>query len=390
MIYRQATKQVLDDLSFFPVVAIVGPRQVGKTTLAKNVAIPGGKPTLYLDLEWEEDRAKLSDAGTYLLQHEDKCVIIDEVQIMPQLFPLLRSLVDRKREPARFILLGSASPALLKNSAESLAGRIAYHELTPFSLTEIWQPDILRQHWFRGGFPDAFLAPDDERAKNWLAQFSTTFIERDLAQVIGKEANAANMLRFVRMLGHLHGQMLVVSDLSNALNLAAQTVNRYLDLLEGTFLTRRLEPYFANVGKRISKTPKFYYRDSGFCHAVTRLRDREDLYAHPAVGASWEGYVIEQIYRAAGKNCEYFFYRTQNGAEIDLLLLTSRNEKVCIEIKYANSPNISRGFFSSVEDLKPEHRYVVVPDAESYRRSDGIAIVNIHDFLTLELPKLLA
>ncbi|MCC7464705.1 MAG: ATP-binding protein [Saprospiraceae bacterium] len=386
MIYRNATKRITDDLAFFPVVGIVGPRQAGKTTLAQNLLIPGNKPVLYLDLEWEEDRAKLADAGTYLLQHEEKCVIIDEVQIMPQLFGILRSLVDKKREPARFILLGSASPELLRNSAESLAGRIAYHELTPFSVTEIWEPGILRQHWFRGGFPDAFLAPDEKRAISWLTQFSTTFAERDLAQVIGKEANPANVLRFIRMLGHLHGQIINISELGNALNLASQTVSRYLDLVEGSFLTRRLEPYFANVGKRLTKTPKFYYRDSGFYHAVTRLRDREDLYANPAVGASWEGYVIEQIYRIAGKQCEYYYYRTSAGAEVDLLLLTPRLGKICIEIKYANAPKISRGFYNCIEDLNPERSYVITPDSESYQRSDGIRIVNIYDFLTVELP----
>jgi uncharacterized protein len=389
MIYRSATKQILEDLAFFPIVAIVGPRQSGKTTIAKSLPIPSGKQSLYLDLEWEEDRARLADAGTYLLQHEDKCVIIDEVQILPHLFPLLRSLVDRKREPARFILLGSASPSLLQYSAESLAGRISYHELAPFSLTEIWKEGVLRQHWFRGGFPDAFLAPDDELAKNWLIQFSTTFAERDLVQVIGKEVNAANMLRFIRMLGHLQGQMLNISELGNAMNIASQTVTRYLDLLEGSFLTRRLQPYHTNVGKRLTKTPKFYYRDAGFYHAIARLRDREDLYGSPAVGASWEGYVIEQIYQAAGKTCEYYFYRTQNAAEVDLLLLTPRSEKACIEIKYANAPNISRGFHSSLEDLRPEYRYVITPDSGQVRRSDGIMIINLVDFLRHELPKLM-
>ncbi len=391
MIQRIETQRVLADLAFFPVVAIVGPRQVGKTTLAKNLHLPDGKPTLYLDLEWEEDRNKLLDAGTYLLQHENKCVIIDEVQILPNLLPVLRSLVDRNRVPARFVLLGSASPELLKISAESLAGRIAYHELTPFSLPEIEsnEGNILRQHWYRGGFPDAFLAPDDELAKNWLSQFSTTFIERDLAKVIGKEANATNMLRFIRMLGHLQGQMLNISDLSNSLNLAGQTISRYLDLLDGSFLTRRLEPFFANVGKRLTKTPKFYFRDSGFYHAVARLRDREDLYASPAVGASWEGYVIEQIYRIAGKNCECFFYRTSGGAEVDLLMVTPRNERVCIEIKYSNAPAISRGFFNCIEDLKPAHSFVITPESEKFRRSDGVVVVGISEFLKFELPQFL-
>jgi hypothetical protein len=192
------------------------------------------------------------------------------------------------------------------------------------------------------------------------------------------------------MLGHLQGQMLNISELSNSLNLARQTVSRYIDLLEGTFLTRRLEPFYANIGKRLIKTPKFYYRDSGFYHAVIRLRDREDLYASPAIGASWEGYVIEQIYQAAGKQCEYYFYRTSAGAEVDLVLITPRSEKVCIEIKYANAPKLSPGFYNCLEDLRPAHQYVITPDAEQYRRSDGIVVINIADFLMAELPKILA
>ncbi len=386
MIERLASQNILKDLAFFPVVAIVGPRQVGKTTLAKTLAMPDGKPVLYLDLEWEQDRAKLADAGSYLLQHEDKCVIIDEVQILPAIFQNLRALVDKKRGPARFILLGSASPELLRNSAESLAGRIAYHELAPFSLPEIWGAGILGQHWFRGGFPEAFLAPDDERSKNWLAQFSTTFVERDLVRVIGKEANAANMLRFIRMLGHLHGQMLNIAELGNNLNLAAQTVSRYLDLLEGSFLIRRLAPFFVNSGKRLTKTPKFFYRDSGFYHAIARLRDREDLFASPAVGASWEGYVIEQVHQIGGKRFEYYFYRTSAGAEVDLLLVTPRNEKICIEIKYSNAPIISRGFHNCIEDLRPAKSYVITPDSEKYARPDGITVIGIDAFLRGELP----
>jgi predicted AAA+ superfamily ATPase len=389
MIYRSLTPQVLKDLAFFPVVSIIGPRQVGKTTFAKQLQVPGNKQVIYLDLEWEEDRAKLRDAGAYLLQHADKCVIIDEVQIMPSLFPILRSLIDRNRVPARFVLLGSSSPDLLRNSAESLAGRIAYHEMSPFSLPEIWDKDIVRQHWFRGGFPDAFLAPDDEMALNWLMQFSTTFVERDLAQVIGKDINATSMLRFIRMLAHLQGQVINITELSNSMNISRPTVSNYLDLLEGSFLTRQLAPFYVNAGKRLTKTPKFYYRDSGFFHALARMRDREDLYAHPALGASWESYVIEQIYRCAGKSCEYYFYRTASGHEIDLVLITPRSEKVCIEIKYSNAPNVARGFFSSLEDLKPAASYIITPEAEQYRRSDGTIVTNIYQFLGEELVELM-
>lgn len=387
MIYRSLTQKITSDLAFFPIVAVVGPRQTGKTTLASVLELPDDKQFLYLDLEWEEDRIRLtSDAGAYLLQNEHKCVIIDEVQILPGLFPILRSLVDRKREAARFMLLGSASPELLRNSAESLAGRIAYHELTPFLLSEIWDAQVLRKHWFRGGFPNAFLAPDDELAKNWLQQFTTTFIERDLVQVIGKEANAGSMLRFMRMLGHLHGQILNASDISRNLNIATQTVSRYLDLLETAFLIRRLEPYYVNMGKRLIKSPKFYYRDSGIYHSITRIRSMEELYTHPGLGASWEGYVIEEIYRTAGKNCEYFYYRTVQGAEVDLVLLTPKNEKVCIEIKHDNIPSVSKGFFNSLKDLNPDYSFVITPEATSYQRSDGVYITNIRDFLHKYLP----
>lgn len=390
MIHRLAYDRLLQDLQFFPVVAIIGPRQAGKTTLARHLRLPeASKPVLYLDLEWEADRTKLADAGAYLLQHEEACVVIDEIQIMPSLFATLRVLVDRKREPARFVLLGSASPDLLRISAETLAGRIAYHELSPFSLLEIWEEGALRRHWFRGGVPNAFLAPTDQQAHNWLQQFYTTFVERDLAHILGREVNSAKMLRFVRMLGHIHGTPLNLSQLSNAMDVAVQTVSNYLDLLEGAFLIRRLEPFHTNVGKRLTRTPKFYFRDSGFYHAVARFRDMEELYASPAIGASWEGYVIEEIYRAAGKNCEYYFYRTQNGAEVDLLLLTPRSEKVCIEIKSASIPTISRGFYHSIADLKPQYSYIIVPESERYRRSDGIVVIGLYDFLRQELPEIL-
>ena len=254
MIHRQATVQIVDDLLHFPVVAIIGPRQVGKTTLARSLESKINKQVLYLDLESENDLRKLDSAETFLADNLDKCVILDEIQILPRLFPLLRSLVDRKRDPARFILLGSASPAILRDSSESLARRIAYHELTPFSLTEVSPPYNLREHWMRGGFPEAFVSRDYDAARCWLGHFTTTFVERDLQHVLGWEVQTAVMQRFIRMLVHLHGKILNISDLSNSLDASKQTVNKYLNLLEGAFLTAKLEPYFVNIGKRLCKS----------------------------------------------------------------------------------------------------------------------------------------
>lgn len=389
MIYRHITPAIQQDLHFFPVVAIIGPRQVGKTTLARTLADSIEKGAVYLDVESAEDRAKLSAAEAYLRQHEGKCVILDEVQTMPQLMPMLRSLVDKHRVPARFILLGSASPQLLRDSSESLAGRIAYHELTPFGLPEVSPPYPMREHWFRGGFPEAFLAASQAQSYRWMEQFTTTFIERDLQKVLGWEVDSRQMSRLVRMLGHLHGQMLNVADLSRSMDMAVQSVNKYLFLLEGAFLVTRLEPYFRNIGKRLTKTPKFYFRDSGFFHTVQRITEVENLYGSPYIGASWEGYVIEQIRRSAGKVLEYYFYRTHNGAEIDLLIVTPRGELAAVEIKYSNAPVLSRGFHQSCEDLGIALRYVITPDSERVPYPNEVVACSLSHFLAAELPSLL-
>jgi predicted AAA+ superfamily ATPase len=385
MISRTATDAILADLAFFPVIAIVGARQVGKTTLAKSIGQYVKKPTLYLDLESEDDLAKLASPETYLSNHFDKCVIIDEVQTMPRLFPLLRSLVDKQREPARFILLGSASPELLRNSSESLAGRIVFHELSPLSLLEVSSSFSMREHWLRGGFPEAFLAANYNLSRRWLDNFIKTFIERDIRRIIGYEIDAPAMSRFVRMLGHLHGQILNVADLSRSMDISVQSINKYLYLLEGSFLTQKLEPYFRNLGKRLTKSPKFYFQDSGFHHALVRIADLEALYASPQIGASWEGYVIAQIRRVAGEKHNYFFYRTQHGAEIDLLLETHSGKLAAIEIKYSNSPSISKGFYQSCEDLKPDYKFIITPDSESYWRDQGIRVCSLLGFLKEEL-----
>lgn len=387
MIERLLTSKLLDDLEFFPVVGIVGSRQVGKTTLARSFAPKLAKPTLYLDLELDTDLVRLQDAETFLKNYEDHCVILDEIQRMPGLFSLLRALIDRRRAPGRFIVLGSASPDLIRDSAESLAGRIAYHELTPFSLLEIESVSTQSEHWLRGGFPEALLAPRTDLAFRWLDQFVRTYIQRDL-RALGYEISDVTFGRLLTMLAHLHGGIINYSDVARSLGVSQPTVTRYLDLLEGSFLINRLPPYFKNLGKRLVKSPKLYLRDSGLLHQLARIRGYEVLLGHPLVGASWEGYVIEQIRRSVGSDWQLYFYRTHLGAEADLVLEPPDGALVCLEIKFSNSPAISKGFYQSVSDLGAARRYVIIPDGSRYPKADGTLVVGLADFLKNELATL--
>ena len=388
MIDRLITQRVLRDLNWSPIVGLIGPRQVGKTTLARYLQKQIQKPTIYLDLELREDWFKLEDAQSYLMGHQDKCVVIDEIQTRPELFALLRALTDQKREPARFILLGSASPYIVKLNTETLAGRIAYHELTPFSYSEVKMLYSQEEHWIKGGFPGALLVSEDFISRKWLDDFVETFIHRDLAR-LGFIISATLVRNMLSMLAHLHSGQLNTSALANSLGLTNPTVNKYLELLEGSFLIRRLPPYFKNVGKRLTKSPKIYIRDSGLLHYLLRIFDHEQLRGNPSVGASWEGYVIEQILREAPEFSDFYYYRTQNGAEVDLLMITPSGKMVCIEIKFSVSPTISKGFYHSVEDLQPQYKYVITPSGECFDRNDGLRICSLNIFLEKELPMLL-
>ena len=387
MISRQIGFRLLEDLAYFPVVGLIGPRQVGKTTLAKQLAAQLTKPVIYFDLELDSDQRRLADAETFLKQYADHCVILDEVQRMPQLFALLRSLVDQQREPARFLLLGSASPELVRESSESLAGRISYIELMPFSWLEVQAQSTLPDHWLRGGFPDAFLAPRLPLTFRWLANFIQTYIERDL-RLLGYELSGRVLTDLLQMLAHLHGKILNVSDLSRSLGVTQPTVNRYLDLLTGSFVIHRLTPYSVNVSKRLVKAPKIYIRDSGVLHQLSQTTTYNALLGHPIAGASWEGYVIEQIRRVVGTDWSFYYYRTHAGAEIDLLLITPDGKKVAIEIKLSNAPTVSKGFHSSLEDLQPDHSFVIIPNADSYPKDNGLWVCNLTDFLTNRLPQI--
>lgn len=385
-IERQVTHQILQNLTFFPVVGIVGPRQVGKTTLAKTLQTRLGTPSLHLDLELDEDLFKLRNPQPYLQLHAEKCIIIDEIQRLPSIFPLLRALVDQDRRPARFIILGSASPEMIRQSSESLAGRVAYSELAPFSLPEAKSAGIdMSKHWFLGGFPNALLAPDATFSRTWLQNFVYTFMEKDI-RMMGHEISVPTMDRLLKMLAHLHGSTINISDVSRSLGISMPTINKYIDLLEGGFLVRRLQPFYINAGKRLVKSPKIYLRDTGILHSLANVAFYDALFGNPIIGASWEGYVIEQIYRCTEfRAWSFYFYRTQVGAEVDLVLVSPSGKMTCIEIKNSNDPKLSKGFYQSVIDLKPHFQYVVTPSSERLVTREGAIVCGLPEFLESEL-----
>jgi uncharacterized protein len=388
MITRYLESELLRDLAYFPAVALIGPRQCGKTTLAKMLLSKTERPTLYLDLESSVDLYRLQDPEAFFMAREEYCIVIDEVQIMPALFPLLRSVIDRNRVSGRFILLGSASPELVRGASESLSGRIAFHELSPLQLGESGSAAIpMAAHWFRGGFPLSLLAPDDDTSHRWLEQYFRTFIERDLRFLLRQDIEAEKMRRFMLMLSHLHGQILNTSELAAAMGIATQTANRYLDLLQGAFWVHRLQPWYANVGKRLVKSPKIYFRDTGILHYLQGIQQAPNLLAHPVVGASWEGYVIEQIRLATRLRWQYFYYRTHGGAEVDLYMRSPQGKTWCIEIKTSNTPVVSKGFYECVADLKPDYLYVIVPGGVGsgiIERDNGLKVCSLEVFLEQE------
>lgn len=368
-------QHVLEFLSRFPVVALLGPRQVGKTTLAKTVKEGSGLSPVYLDLELPSDLARLQEPELYLNQFQDRLVIIDEIQRLPQLFPLLRALVDRKRTPGRFLILGSASPELIRNSSESLAGRVIYLELPPLTLQEVGD-DNWRKLWLRGGFPDSFLATEEDDSFTWREAFISTYLERDIPQ-LGIRIPAAQLRRFWTMIAHTHGQLWNASGIAAAMGVSAPTVRHYLDILEDTYIVRQLYPYFANVGKRLTKSPKVFLRDSGLLHVLAGVRTLDELHAHPLIGHSWEGFVIEQVLRAMPRTWRGYFFRTSAGAEIDLLLLDEKGRTVAVEVKYSLAPKLMRGFRQAYADLKCVAGYVFYPGEEEFPLGVGVTALPV-------------
>lgn len=380
MIKRLAEDYVLADIRQFPVVGIIGPRQVGKTTLSKSLMTKLDKNAVYLDLELQEDITKLENAEIYLKAHQDDCIILDEIQNMPELFPVLRGMTDKYRVPGRFIILGSASPRLIRKSSESLAGRIAYTQLSPLNIQEVAKHTELKKHWFSGGFPDSVLALDNLSSKNWLRNFIQSYTERDLP-LLGMPASPMVIRRFLTMLANYQGGLWNASNFAKSMGLSYQTLNRYLDFLEEAFLVSRLQPFSFNIKKRLVKSPKVYIRDSGVLHYLASISDFEQLQGNVLVGNSWEGYVIEQIRQIAPQEIDLYFYRTHNGAECNLVLVRGLQPVSAIEIKYTSAPKISKGFNIAIEDLGTMDNYIITPYSDSYQKSEKIKVCSLTDYL---------
>jgi uncharacterized protein len=375
MFSRQILPQLIDELHHSPAVALLGPRQVGKTTLA--LAAAKSLPSLYLDMESERDRAKLAEPELYLLDHLDKLVILDEVHRAPGLFPVLRGLIDQARRSGRragqYLLLGSASLDLLQQSGETLAGRIAYLELGPLNLLET--AGDADQLWLRGGFPESFMAPSNARSLRWRQNFIQAYLERDIPQ-FGPRIAAETLRRFWTMLAHHQSGLLNVSQLARNLGVDVKTAQSYIDLLCALLLVRRLPPWHANIGKRLVKSPKIYVRDSGLVHALLGIETKEALISHPIVGASWEGFAIDNILSCAPAGVQGFFYRASGGAEIDLLLAWPGGDLWAIEIKRSLNPKLDRGFYTACADLKPSRKLVVYAGNEPFPLGrDGVEAV---------------
>ena len=393
MISRRVAPVVVERLRHSPAVALLGPRQVGKTTLARQVfarthqageinsdAInTSSNETLYLDLDLDADRRKLADAKSYLSARENMLVIIDEVHRAPEIFRTLRSLIDdgirRGRSAGRFLLLGSASIELLNQSSETLAGRIAFLELTPLDVLEI--PDNGAERlWIRGGFAKSHLAESDQQSATWRDDFIRTYLHRDIPS-FGSSVPAETLRRFWTMLAHVQGGLHNAAALAKSLSVEGKSIARYLDLLVDLLLVRRLPPYFANTRKRLVKSPKIYIRDSGVIHSLLGLRDTEAVLGHPVSGASWEGFVIENILRCAPAFAEGAFYRSSAGAEIDLVLTLSGNEAWAIEIKRGGAPKLERGFYNACEDIAPQRKFVVHGGEERYPMANGVEAIGL-------------
>jgi predicted AAA+ superfamily ATPase len=384
MFDRELQKIIVESLSQNPAVAILGPRQIGKTTLALEIA--KDRPSIYLDLENPEDLQKLNDPAHYLGLHADKLVILDEIQRYPDLFKSLRGIIDQRRRErrgnGRFLILGSASNDLLKQSAESLAGRIHYSELSGLNPFEIETPfgEPLQKLWSRGGFPDSYTALSDNASYLWRQNFIRTYLERDIPQ-LGPRIPAATLMRFWTMLAHTQGELLNASKLAGSLGVESVTVSRYLDLMVDLLLVRRLEPWHGNIKKRLVKSPRTYVRDSGIVHALLQIRDYEVLLGHPIFGKSWEGFVIENIINQLPIGIHAYFYRTSAGAEIDLLLEFGVNDYWAIEIKAGRTPKPPRGFHIASQDIQANRKFLVYSGEDRFSAGQETTVLSLNHFI---------
>jgi predicted AAA+ superfamily ATPase len=389
MIDRFFIDELLDRLSFYPGVVLLGARQVGKSTLARTVA-QQVKKTIFLDLELPADRAKLAQPAVFFAAHREYLVIIDEVQTMPELFTQLRPEIDADRREGRFLLLGSASGALLKQAAESLAGRVSYLELPPLLWSEVEQGGAerdatqqllaLQTFWQRGGMPLSLLAKTDQQSLRWRNDYLQSVVRRDLPS-LGITIPSETLWRFLRMLAHQHGQLFNASALAVAMGgISPITIGRYLDIFCDALLVRKVEPYFVNLGKRLVKSPKVYFRDTGLLHALLGIGSAHDLQGHPMSGYSWEGLVIQHLAAllplVAGGNANLYFFRTAAGAELDAVIDTGQ-ERIGFEIKLSDAPRVTKGFWNACDDLQIHRAYVVAPVTTSWPLADHVQVIGL-------------
>lgn len=386
MIKREAQSEILGLLGEFSAVGVLGTRQVGKTTLAEEIAATINPEPIYLDLESPADQAKLREPENYFELHKGKLIILDEIQRVPELFEVLRGVIDRRRrqgqKAGQFLILGSASLDLLQQSSESLAGRIAYKELTGLTASEITTDGKgdLDKLWLRGGFPDSYLAKNDEASLRWRLNFISTYLERDVPQ-FGSRIPAVTLRRLWTMLAHSQGGQLNIAKLASNLDVAAPTAKRYIELLEDLLLIQSLRPWSGNVGKRLVKAPKIYIRDSGLTHALLNLTTLDDILGHPVVGSSWEGFVIENLISCLPVGVTPWFYRTSAGAEIDLVIEKNTKTKYAIEIKRSLTPSLSKGFHLGCEDIEATHQFIVYPGKERFPFTKEVTAIPLLDMM---------
>ncbi|OYW18759.1 MAG: ATPase [Sphingobacteriales bacterium 12-47-4] len=391
MISRKLEQNLVQALENMPVVAILGPRQAGKTTLALEIAGRNfRKPTSYLDLELDSDLIKLSDPESYLRTFENTLLIIDEVQRKPDLFRIMRGLIDKRKrdgeKSAQFLLLGSASRDLLQNSSETLAGRIRFLELSPFSAWEIYQNDPLGFNpdklWIRGGFPDSYLASTEEESWEWRRDFISTYVERDIP-LMGPQVSPTRIKRFWAMLAHYHGQQAVLSEIGRSLEVSHTTIRSYLDILTDFYMVRQVQAWSGNTKKRLVRSPKIYIRDSGLLLSLLNISNLDQLMGSPVLGASWEGFVAENIISMLSDTWRYSYYRSTAQAELDLVLEGPNKEVMAIEIKRSVAPKLSKGFHSASEDIHATHKFLIYSGSERFPMGNGTEAIGLIEFLKM-------
>lgn len=381
LIDREEEKTVEKYLTIFPAVVLLGSRQCGKSTLMKMFS-EKHPDLLYLDLQNRKDLNKLQDPIMFFHANANRIICLDEIQLLPELFDSLRSEIDRDRRPGRFILLGSASANLVQHTSETLAGRVGLIDLTPFTIAEIAQHKdyALSAYWFRGGYPDAYLANDDESCSIWRENFIRTYLERDIPQ-LGFSIAAPKMLRLLTLLAHGHGELLNSSNLANIMDVSAPTIRHYIDIMESSYIVRTLPPYYNNIKKRLTKSPRLYIRDTGILHQILGIWDYNTLLGHPVLGHSWEGLVLENVC-AVARNAQISFYRTATGSEEMDIVIQYPNKTIAIECKVSTAPQLSDGFWKAIETLQPDETYVVCPIKDSYPLREHVYVIGLEELVT--------